>query len=490
MKILASFQNHIEVGTERRVRGYSVPEVTKANVSYILSRLRDAATEYKRAGRNPMGAVAETNSLWADPNYSGRTDSIPILSRMTGFSERMIDKLCFLPYGWDLSSLYIDIRSMTLGNPQPYKYGFVIVNKDDRHKPILPSLIVHIGFGNLPGYDPLGLLTGFSISSIDGCKLPGQLFKLSHQQPFFVFRYISSLETIDPELARTVFTGYWEGGDNELEKQIFRNADVILPSGKTETIKDVARRANSLWCFGRKPYVITRHNTKVGQGLHHGDFSEEDATLYAFDAAAFYGVSCFNLKNLTIVGTPSDAKDIAEMLSESLEKVVGSLGTIQDDEYSLAIGDDLLKFQRTASAIEDSSLFIPRKGLGYVVAYIPMGSEFPLLDKGVGIVVSSVGSEEEYLSKIAKIPKDMKQTIVTDYEDLGYLSRIAESGFTRICFPGYAPYPQPGPHDGAIDSIDIIQGGGYRLTTIERDIGLTDAKIRNLKRLAEDFDIR
>ncbi len=490
MKTLASFTNYIEVDAQRNLRGYSVPEVTKANASNILSRLKEAAAAYNRTGRNPLQAVAETNRLWSDPDYSGRVDSIPILSRMTGFSERTIDKLCFLPYGWDLSSLYIDIRSMALGKVHPYKYGFVIVNKGDRHRPIRPSLIVHIGFGNLPGYDPLGLLTGFLISSVSDCKLPGQLFKLSHQQPFFVFRYMSSLETIDPELAATIFAGYWEGGDNELERQIFKNADVISPSGTTSTIRDVARRANPLLKMSRKPFVITSHNTKAGQGLHKGDFSKQDATLYAFDAAAFYGVSCFNLKKLTIVGTASDAKEVAEMLSEGLEKVVGSLGTIQDDEYCLAIGDDLLKFQRYASDIEGSLSFRPRKGLGYVVTYVPAGSDVPLLDKGVGIVVSSVNSEEEYLRQTNKMPKDMKQTIVTNFEDLGYLSRIAESGFTRICFPGCAPYPQPGPHDGAIDSVDIIQGGGYRLTTIERDSSLTEAKITNLKRLADDFDIK
>jgi hypothetical protein len=112
------------------------------------------------------------------------------------------------------------------------------------------------------------------------------------------------------------------------------------------------------------------------------------------------------------------------------------------------------------------------------------------LEKGVGIVVSPIGSEEEFLNKkVLRI--DGKQTLTTNIKDRKFLWKLARSGYTRICHTGSIPYSEPGPHDGQIDSVDLVYGNpnGCRLTDVEWVEDSQYLRSRNLDRLERDFAI-
>ncbi|MBD3155665.1 MAG: hypothetical protein GF368_03350 [Candidatus Aenigmarchaeota archaeon] len=500
------FENPTEIEEEVLLNGFSLPEITEGNVGPITQKIRSATEAYRRSGKDPMEAIYEANRRWSDPNYERREEAFPPLSQTTGFSPQMLT-LCFRPFSWDLksaigfeSSRLSDLntdREIESGTRIETPDGFIVVNHDApiNRRSREPETVANIAFGNLPAYDALGLVTALSIPNFGG-RLPSQLYKVAAQQPVMVPLYLETLEEIDPELRSTIFAGYWKGGDPVVEEEIFRNSDVILPFGKTEHIEDIRRRAKPGIGIRRGirlkgPYVVTRHSTKWGEGLHSGDFDYDDGLLYAFDAAAFYGLACSNLKRLTVIGSPREAQRVAECLGEAMEETVSKLGTIQNQEFSIAVGADVHRWSRHLDGLDGSVIFKPERGLGYVVAYLESSQDISPLGKGVGIIVNAVDSEEEFLSRIYEGDSERKQALSTNIRDLGLLERLTEAGYTSIGFPGSIPFSEPGPHDGQVDSVDILYGNptGARLSKIEFSEDPRYLKRRNLGRLFRYFGI-
>jgi len=424
------------------------------NIREIIQRIKDRAKRYQG---NPFQSLFLLHQQLSDKD--GRKSIVQELAQETGYPELMIDGVCFEPFSWDLSNL--SGINLTKGM-NPYPYGYIYVQGDmPKGKPHTPELITHIGFGNLPGFGPLSFLTGFQIYSETG-KMPSQLYKLSSQERIFIPYYLERLSEIDPELASVLAAVYWPGGKKSIENIVYRESDALIPFGSSETLEAIQRNSRRL--FGRGPYVVTKHGTKIGQGYHEGEFTESDAMLYAFDAYAFFGLSCFNLKKLYIEGSRDNVEKAAELLREALERYLQIFGTLRDTRWSNTIGFDLTYFSRSLG--QGVKIYRPNSGGNQFLVYV---SDEPIMppDKGVIINVIPTGNRSNLLERLQETPPYGKQTFVTNLTDENYLIKIAQAGFTRICLPGSAPYPKPGPHDGTIDAMEVLYGCWPRTVSIE-----------------------
>lgn len=358
-----------------------------------------------------------------------------------------------------------------------YPFGYIFVESEfPKRQKNTPSLIAHIGFG------PLSFLTGIMIYQLSG-EIPAQIYKLSSQERYFIPYYLSELEKIDPQLASVLSVVYWKGGDSRIERIIYRQSDVIIPYGSSETIKSVVKAARPWWSL-RKPFIITNHGTKIGRGFHEGEFTEDDAFLYAFDASVFFGVSCFNLKILYVEGDEKTAVKVAEKINTKLELFSQKFGNIQNSLWTSSIGYDIDIFWRK---LVENQQKIYRSNYGFITFY--PGYIAPP-DKGIIVGIIPVNSRSELIDTLSRLPEDDKQTFVTNVTDLDFLEKLARVGFNRICMPGDAPYPKPGPHDGTIDAYEILYGPCPRMVMIELQNSSYEAyRFNRTNRLRRDFNL-
>jgi hypothetical protein len=151
-------------------------------------------------------------------------------------------------------------------------------------------------------------------------KLKGsaQIMKLPSTASFFPMIYLNKLETIDPELRKTIAYGYWKGGDDLIEKSIIEESDAINILSSDQAIKDLVARIEKY----HRGITTLLHGHKIGIAYVSKEFVTDSYKLeqtidgLVTDISAFDGGACYNVKNIYVQGDP---RKFAEMLHAKLE---------------------------------------------------------------------------------------------------------------------------------------------------------------------------
>src|SRR5262245_17200288 len=185
-------------------------------------------------------------------------------------------------------------------------------------RPVRPWLVAHVLASNVPALAgpaiALGCLAGAAVLVKSGRadRVSGPAFR-------------RALEAEDGDLAATVVTAYWAGGDLQAERTLLAHADVVVLTGRDATVDAIARRLDTR--------VIT-HGERTSVAVIGRDAVREADTIaqaLAEDVALHDQRGCLSP---VAVYVEHDAGAFAERLAAALDAVGIALppGPLEPDE--------------------------------------------------------------------------------------------------------------------------------------------------------------
>jgi hypothetical protein len=105
-------------------------------------------------------------------------------------------------------------------------------------RPTRPWLVVHVLASNVPAL----ALPAIALTCLAGAAV---VVKSGRADRVSAPAFRRALEGVDPDLAESVVTSYWVGGDAATEDPVLRQADRIVASGHDATIASLARRLDT-----------------------------------------------------------------------------------------------------------------------------------------------------------------------------------------------------------------------------------------------------
>ena len=102
-------------------------------------------------------------------------------------------------------------------------------------KAVGPNVTAQIWAGNVPALPIWSLISSLLVKS-------GSIGKVSSAEPLFAGWFASMLVEVEPKLADCLAIVWWKGGDEERERHLFQQADVVLAYGGNETLAALKNR--------------------------------------------------------------------------------------------------------------------------------------------------------------------------------------------------------------------------------------------------------
>jgi hypothetical protein len=395
----------------------------------------------------------EVDSSFSDLTSKDNVELIDLIHRSSGFSKYDIEH-----WGLDLFSsianydhesrgYYIDKALKGNGIIKTHfgylkRFGFI--NPFNRWNE--PTLLSHFISGNVVGYTAILSKIGLPVKS----KGAGQILKLPSTASFFPMIYLSKLETIDPELRKTIACGYWKGGDDLIEKQIIEESDAINILSSDQAINDLQTRIEKY----HKGIRTLIHGHKTGIAYISKEFVNDPAKLeqtlngLVTDISAFDGGACYNVKNIYVQGDP---RNFAEQLITKLELFEKRLSPVSENAKS--IGRSLYQIYSGSDEVitsDEKSCFVR-------VSESPQFWQPDELYRYVKVM--RVSDEKEVYDLIIKHMLHLQTAIIAvpDEKIVPILLLFGRAGLSNIHYPGSAPlinvYEEP--HDGEFDAVRL-----------------------------------
>jgi hypothetical protein len=175
-----------------------------------------------------------------------------------------------------------------------------------RGAPDGPRLVVHILASNVPA---LGL-PAIALACLAGVAT---VVKSGRADPLSAPAFHRALAAVDPELAATVVTAAWRGGDREVEDAVLTRADIVVASGSDATLAALAPRVRMR---------LVAHGTRTSVAAVGRDAPPEAADQLAFDAALYDQRGCLSPHAVWVEG---DADAFAARLAAALKRLAVDL---------------------------------------------------------------------------------------------------------------------------------------------------------------------
>ena len=169
-----------------------------------------------------------------DRSSSYRQKAEKLLPIVTGYDEEMI-RLGLTSYlksfrKHELQRFLVE----DLGNPlllddfQPrVKGGF--------SKAVGPDLITHVWSGNVPALPLWSFISGLLVKA-------GNIGKVSSSEPLFAGWFAQALVEVEPRLADCFAVVWWKGGDEEREKSVFQQSNLVIGYGGNQSLQSLQSR--------------------------------------------------------------------------------------------------------------------------------------------------------------------------------------------------------------------------------------------------------
>ncbi|HEV7732865.1 MAG TPA: acyl-CoA reductase [Candidatus Binatia bacterium] len=161
-----------------------------------------------------------------------------------------------------------------------------------------PALVAHVLASNVPAL----ALPAIALGCLAGAAV---VVKSGRDDVLSAPAFHRALETVDPELAATVVSTYWTGGDRGVEDAVLARADVVVASGSDATMQALAPRLGTR---------LLAHGARVSCIVVASDDADVAARV-ASDVALYDQRGCLSPHTVYVVG---DASAFAERLAVAL----------------------------------------------------------------------------------------------------------------------------------------------------------------------------
>jgi hypothetical protein len=433
----------------------SYPLADEKNIREIADQIRLNAEKYFSAHSiNGIQKISDkVDSCFADLTTPENVELIDLIQKSCGFSKYDIEHWglglfrSIASYDPDLREYYINKAIRETGVIQTgfgYLKRFGFINPFNRWKE--PALLSHFISGNVVGYTAILSKIGLPVKT----KGTAQILKLPSSASFFPLIYLNKLETVDPDLRRTIACGYWKGGDDVIEKPIIEESDAINILSSDLAINDLLTRIRKY----HKGITTLLHGHKIGiayiskEFINNPDRLEQTINGLVSDISAFDGGACYNIKNIYVQGDP---RKFAEMLFAKLELFGNSISPVSVNARSTGISLCQVYYGSNEVISSDEKNVFVR---------VRENPEFWKPDELFRYVqVMRVTDEKEVYRLISKHIHYLQTAIVAvpDEKIVPLLLLFGKAGISNIHYPGSAPlinvYEEP--HDGEFDAVRV-----------------------------------
>jgi hypothetical protein len=430
----------------------AVPVLSPAQLVTLAERVKQASRTYLKTWdvSRIITVVDRAIARLLDPNDPYRQEAERLLPLVTGYDAEMV-RLGLTGYLKTfrqpqlqrfVAEDFANPKLLDEFQPRP-KGGFA--------KAVGPDLLVHIWAGNVPGLPLWSLISGLLVKS-------GNVGKVSSAEPLFAGWFARLLVEVDPQLADCLAVVWWQGGDEEREQALFKQADLVLAYGGNASLAQIRRQIP----------ITTRF-------LPHGH------------KLSFGMISCAALDSRKAVATAHQAAyDVVRYDQQGCYSpqifYVKRGGKVSPREFSQYLAHELAafehKFPRRALPLEDAAsvagwrqtqelkLFsqagadvMGDMGAAWSVAYVDQPQTLAPTALNRTIQVVAVDRLAQVIPQIAK-HRAFLQTAglaATPAELFELAELLGQAGVTRICAIGAMTAPEAGwHHDGRFNLLDLI----------------------------------
>ena len=261
----------------------------------ILARVDVARAARERLRRRPLrvtvAALAAAARRWRDDAALG--GALPAAARL---SPEMIATIV------PLAAAALDEAAMR--ELVEHELG---PDAADRPAPDGPVLVAHVLASNVPAL----ALPAIALGCLAGAAV---LVKSGRDDPLTAPAFRDALAAVDPDLAATVVTTYWPGGDREREDAVLGSADVVVATGGDVAVSALrARSAGRFLAHGPRLSLVAL-----------AEDTDEIADAIAFDIALHDQRGCLSPHAVYALG---DARGLARRLAAALDALAVRLPT-------------------------------------------------------------------------------------------------------------------------------------------------------------------
>jgi hypothetical protein len=179
-----------------------------------------------------------------------------------------------------------------------------------------PEFLVHITAGNVPSPAFMSIVLGLLVRS-------AQFVKCASGAALLPKLFTHSIYDAEPKLGACLEVAEWSGGNVDLEKVLFDEADCITAAGSDETLAAIRAKlpikTRFLGYGHRVSFAYVTHDSL------HGHHAKKVAAQAASDVAAWNQLGCLS-PHIIFVQTGGDVtpKRFAELLADELEQLEAS----------------------------------------------------------------------------------------------------------------------------------------------------------------------
>lgn len=429
-----------------------VPKLTPSQMTDLIARLRRQRETHLQSRRvsEIVEVLDQVIQRLLDPSDPYRQKMDRLLPIITGYDREMV-RLGLTSYLKTFRKpQLLRFLQEDFGNPGLLD-GFWPRAKGGYAKAVGPEVIAHVWAGNVPGLPLWSLVSGLLVKSAN-------IGKVASAEPLFISLFVRALAEIDPELVDCLAVVWWKGGDEEAERTVFAQADVVVGYGTNRSLSAVQSRV-----------PVTTRFLPFGQKISFGMIGRETLNarkalptirLAAYDVIRYDQQGCYSPHVFYVErGGQISPREAAQYLAHELDGL----------QHKFPRRDISLEEARQVAEIRQQAEWKALSGGGtewlggadrdWTVVYEETAELLPsCLNRTIRVIAvddlqqvpALLSASREYLQTVSLAVAPERLFLLGD--------QLARAGVTRICGLGEMTSPEAGwHHDGRFNLSDLVK---------------------------------
>ena len=407
-----------------------------------------------RSTHSLVQILSDVARNWLEPDYPFRKLALEQGPAATGFSRPTIARGLDSFFKQLTPDHFHTLLEQDLGHAQRLDEMASSEPERKSHRSSLanaPALVVHIAAGNLPNPTLSAMVLGVLVRS-------AQFLKCASGTSLLPRLFAHSIYEVQPKLGACLEVAEWRGGNADLEKAMFEEADCVTGTGSDETLVVIRQRLPAKVRFLGYGHRVSFAYV-AGAALRGGN-ARRIAGQAAADVAAWDQQGCLSPHVIYVEhGGGVTPEQFAELLAEELARREeaeprGALSV----EAAAAIASRRAFYEVRAAHSPDTLHWFSRNSTAWTVVY-EADPRFQLsclnrfiYVKGVRDLTEALQSAESVRGQVSTVglaaPEDKAPVLATE---------MARWGVARVCRLGMMQEPPLAwRHDGRPALGDLV----------------------------------
>jgi hypothetical protein len=434
-----------------------VPKLTTAQMTALAQRVRHASrAQLKSMTVSDIIRVIDraiARLLDFDDDYRKLLDTL--LPQVTGFNSEMV-RLGLNGFLQSFRSLQLHrFVAEDFANPKILD-EFQPQAKQGWSKALGADLTVQVWAGNVPALPLWSMVSALLVKS-------GAIGKVSSAEPVFATVFAKLLVELEPRWRDCLAVVWWKGGQEDLERTLFAQADVVLAYGGNAALKAIQSRvpaSTRFLAYGHKISfgIVSRAALTTRKG-------QASARLAALDVARWdqqgcYSPHVFYVQRGGALDPLGFAQQVASELS-ALEQKMPRRPLSLEEASALATWREAHEIEALKNSVSSPErIVLGNLGQSSCVVYCDAAVSLQPSALNRSVLVVAVNALAEVCDLVEKQAAYLQTAglAVSPEELLPLSEQLGHVGVTRICALGAMASPEAGwHHDGRFSLLDLVR---------------------------------